>query len=105
VVVGEVTDASGASRTVVWRPDGSLRDIPEGIAVAESDIGAPVGYVMRDGRSRAAVYDPTTLAPTIVGPRAWDSVATEADGTRIAGWIRKDDGNHAALFGHPDFGP
>jgi hypothetical protein len=100
VMVGEVTVASGASRTVVWRPDGSLREVPEGIVVAVSDVGAPVGYV----GSQAAVFDPTTLAPTIVGPPSRSSVATEADGTKVAGWITAPDGGtNAATFVHPTF--
>ena len=102
-MVGLITDATGQSRSVVWAPDGSVRELPVAFAVvaAVSDVGAPVGYV----ELHAAVFDPETLTPTIVGPEDRSSVATDADGAFIAGWVDAPSGGFdVARFAHPPFG-
>lgn len=83
-----------------------MRDLPvPGAVYAVSDLDAPVGTVYLNGRSRAAVFDPETLAPTIVGPSGRDSIASDADGRRVAGWISDPEGAgpNLALFSHPSF--
>ena len=91
------------------RPDGSVRELPDASAAvySVSDRDAPVGTVYVDGHSRAAVFDPEMLQPTLVGPPDGTPSPATPTAPAFSGWINDPNtgGLNVALYGHPAFDP